>query len=287
MKYDKNLFITNVYYLAKQRDVKIRELESGCGVSAGYFARLRQEKKNAAPGADFLLAVADLLSVSVDALLTFDFSEASDAETALHHYMEKLVRETQSHQLSWQEDAFGYLDNLVINKDGKTPHPLFDTIPDSSGRESLPFYLSRFRQEMKALVPLETYGCVFPGGLTLYLVKVWNSGDNPAFPGDWTELELLMTGPGKYDSMPFCHTDHEKRTRLEPDLKRLFSVVRDAVQLPHLTPEARVYIDNYLSATPVIPGDSPVVISSEAAGEVEKSPRPQASSSVKGKKHGK
>ena len=247
MKYDKSLFIANVYYLAKQRDVKIKALESGCGVSAGYFARLRQEKKNAAPGADFLLAVADQLSVSVDALLTFDFSEASESETALHHYMEKLIRETLSHQLSWQEDAFGYLDNLIISKDGKTPHPLFDTIPDSSGRESLPFYLSRFRQEMKALVPLETYGCVFPGGLTLYLVKVWNSGDNPACPGDWTELELLMTGPGKYDSMPFCHTNHEKRTRLDPDLKRLFSVVRDAVLLPHLTPEARTYIDSYLS----------------------------------------
>ncbi len=247
MKYDKVRFITNVYALAKQQGLKIRDLESGCGVSAGYFARLRQEKKNAAPGADFLLAAADQLSVTVDSLLTFDFSEASESETKLHEYLEKLIRETVSHRLVWQEDAFGYLDNLIISKDGKTPHPLFDTLPDESGRESFPFYFSRFRQERRDLIPVETYGCVFPGGLTLYLVKIWNTGDDPASPGDWTELELLMTGPGKYDSMPFCHTDHEKRTRLEPDLKKLFSVVRDAVRLPHLTPEARAYIDGYLS----------------------------------------
>jgi len=246
MKYDKKRFITNVYALAKQQGMKIRDLESGCGVCAGYFARLRQEKKNAAPGADFLLAVAEQLSVSVDSLLTFDFSEATGAETKLHEYLEKLIRETESHQLVWQEDSFGYLDNLLINKDGTTPHPLFDTLPDQTGRESLPFYLSRFR-DLKGLVPVNTYGCVFPGGLTLYMVKVWNTGDDPSSPGDWTELELLMTGPGKYDSMPFCHTDHEKGTRLEPDMKKLFSVVSDAVRLPHLTPKAMAYIDSYLS----------------------------------------
>ena len=57
---------------------------------------------------------------------------------------------------------------------------------------------------------------------------------------------MLVDILGKYNSMPFCHTDHEKQTRLEPDLKRLFSVVSDAVSLPHLTQEALSYIDSYL-----------------------------------------
>jgi transcriptional regulator with XRE-family HTH domain len=245
VKYDKNLFISNVYYLAKQRGVKIRDLESGCGVSVGYLARLRQEKKNTAPGADFLLAAAATLSVSLDALLTFDFSAATESESMLHDYLEKLIRETESQQLVWREDGFGYLDTLPVNPDGTTPHPLFDTLPDDAGTESVPFYFSRFR-DLRGLIPVHTYGCVFPEGRTLYLVEVWNTGDDPSSPEDWTELELLMTGPGKYDSMPFCHTDHEKQTRLEPDLKRLFSVVSDAVSLPHLTQEALSYIDSYL-----------------------------------------
>lgn len=246
MRYEKKRFIDNVYFIARQRGIKIGELESCCGVSSGYFARLRQEKKNSAPGADFLLAVADQLSVSVDALLTFDFAEASESEQKLHDYIEKLCRQTRSHHLVWQEDPGGSLHNLPINPDGSTPHPLYLTIPGNSGRESLPFYNSRFRN-IRSLIPLSVYGCVFPGGLTLYLVNVWNTGDDPASPGDWTELELLMTGPGRYDFMPFCHTDHEKKTRLEPDLNRLFSVVRDAVSLPHLTPEAVTYITDYLS----------------------------------------
>lgn len=50
MVYDKNRFINNVYELAKQQKLKIGELETACGVSVGYFARLRQGDKNAAPG---------------------------------------------------------------------------------------------------------------------------------------------------------------------------------------------------------------------------------------------
>lgn len=284
MKYDKTRFISNVYSLAKQREVKIRDLEAGSGVSVGYLARLRQEKKNAAPGADFLLSVASLLSVSVDALLTFDFSEASESEAALHNFLEKLIRETLSHQLEWREDTAGYLDNLPVNKDGTTPHPLFDTVPDQAGTVSLPFYFSRFR-DIRDLVPVNTYGCVFPGGKTLYLVRVWNTGDDPSSPGDWTELELLMTGPGKYESMPFCHTDHERSTRLEPDLKRLFSAVTDAVTLPHLTPEARAYIDSYLSDTgSIVPDVSPC---HPEQNEGSGSSRNDGAVKSRGKKHGK
>ena len=75
MEYYKNVFVDNVYALAKARGMKIKDLESGCGVSLGYFARLRQGEKNIAPGADLLMAVADRLSVSVDALLTSFYAQ--------------------------------------------------------------------------------------------------------------------------------------------------------------------------------------------------------------------
>ena len=96
MEYSKTLFINNVYALAKDRKLKIRDLETGCGVSVGYFSRLRQGENNAAPGADSLLAAADMLSVSVDALLTFDFSRATESEVEVLHYIEKLLHETQA-----------------------------------------------------------------------------------------------------------------------------------------------------------------------------------------------
>ena len=49
MIYDKNIFVNNVYMLAKQHDLKIKDLETGCGVSVGYLSRLRQGEKNSVP----------------------------------------------------------------------------------------------------------------------------------------------------------------------------------------------------------------------------------------------
>lgn len=114
MGYDKNRFINNIYDLAKKQQLKIGELESACGVSIGYLARLRQGENNASPGAEFLMAVADQLSVSVDGLLSVDFTKATDSEVKLLKYMEKLIRETESRKLIWQEDFMAYLDSFLL-----------------------------------------------------------------------------------------------------------------------------------------------------------------------------
>ena len=245
MEYSKALLIGNVYALAKDRKLKIKDLESGCGVSVGYFSRLRQGENNVAPGADFLLALADRLSVSVDALLTFDFSRATGSEAEVLHFLEKLLRETQIRKRDWQEDYGGYLDTVPVSLDGSTPHPLFMAVQDPDGA-SVVRYHTMFHANLWGLVPVKTYGTSFPGSRTLYLVQVWNTGDDPASPGDWTELELVMTGPGIYDPIPLCHTSHERAGRLDTAMLRLFDAVEDAAVLPVLTPEAREIISEYL-----------------------------------------
>lgn len=246
MGYDKNRFINNIYDLAKKQQLKIGELESACGVSIGYLARLRQGENNASPGAEFLMAVADQLSVSVDGLLSVDFTKATDSEVKLLKYMEKLIRETESRKLIWQEDFMAYLDSLSVNPNGTTPHPLYTTVP--TGRiESAPSYHSMFHPDITDLNPVGVYGCVFPGGRTLYLVEIWNNGDNPASPEDWTELELVMTGKGILDPVAFAHTNHEKPGIVDETLEHLYSVVKDAAAHPQLTPEACAIIDEYLS----------------------------------------
>ena len=40
---DQALCINNLYTLSKQKNMKIRALETSCGVSVGYLARLRQD----------------------------------------------------------------------------------------------------------------------------------------------------------------------------------------------------------------------------------------------------
>ena len=245
MVYDKNIFVNNVYALARQQDLKIKDLETGCGVSVGYLSRLRQGEKNIAPGADFLLAVSERLSVSVDMLLTSEISEATESENEMLLYIDKLTRETRSRKLAWQEDFGGYLETAPVNPDGTSPHPLLSVVQKNDCDPQI-YYHTMFHPGLFDLVPVKVYGCIFPNQRTLYLVQVWNTGDNPESPGDWTELDLVMTGPDFADPVPLGHTNHERTGRLDIPMLRLLEAVEDAAVLPMLTSEGREIIRDYL-----------------------------------------
>lgn len=52
--FDKRLFISNIYQLAKERSVKIGDLEKKAGVSVGYLSRINKEDSNTVPTIDFV-----------------------------------------------------------------------------------------------------------------------------------------------------------------------------------------------------------------------------------------
>ncbi len=245
--YNKERFVDNVYALAKRNHLQIGKLESSCGVSTGYLARLRKGSNNISPGAEFLLTVASFLSVQVDALLTLDLSHAATVELELLEYLTKLIRDTESCSLRWQEDYFSYPEALPVNQDGTTPHPLYRSVYDAEGNpRGIIHYYSVFHPLQGNLLPQKTYGCIFPGNRTLYLVRVVNAGRFPEDPEEWTELELVMTGAGIYDPIPLAHTDHKKTSRLDRPLQLLFDAAEDSASLPMMTPEARTIISDFL-----------------------------------------
>ena len=259
MNYEKNRFINNIYVLAKRKKLKIGELETSCGVSVGYFARLRQGGEKATPNADLLTAFADRLSVSLDALVAFDFTQLTESEQKLLNYIEKLRFETDKRKLAWRRDTAGSGSSVPLNPDGTPDHPLFinmdgllsaeeiaeDELPESVSLSET-VYRSVFRPDLDGLVPLEMYRCAFPGKKVLYLAAVANPGS--VVPGlvKWTELELVMTIPGHSEPIPFAHTDHEEPGCLDRALVSLFNAVKDVIDLPALDPEAEAIIDDYL-----------------------------------------
>lgn len=257
MKYEKARFVNNIYELAKRQKLKIGDLEANCGVSNGYLARLRQGENNAAPGADILMNIADQLSVSVDALLSFDFANSTGAEQKLLIYIDRLLRDTEARKLIWQRDPAPL--SVPVNPDGSPAHHLFvgkagflseeemaeDGLPDTVMLSEM-VYRSVFHPDLDDLCPSEIYRCSFPGKKALYLVSVAEPGPVVPGPAHWAELELVMTVPGQPDPIPFVHTDHDWPGCLDQTLTRLFSAVQDAVAHPHLSPEASAFIDDYL-----------------------------------------
>ena len=246
MDYDKLRFIDNVYALAPKRGLKIKEVEDACGVSIGYFARLRLGKKGTAPGADFLLKVADKLSVSVDSLLCYDFSSGSDSEQLLLNYIEKLIDKTQNGSMFWQEDPVVASDSILYKLDGIPTHPLFNAVQLENGKNAA-FYNSPFHPFSTDLVPLIAYGCPFPDDRTLYLVQVTNRTDDSSDAlCDWIELELVMAGEDLASPIPLCHIDHNKPAYLDNLMFRLLSTIEDKINIPLLTPEALDVINDFL-----------------------------------------
>ena len=259
MNYDKNRFINNIYALAKRQKLKIGELESACGVSVGYFARLRQGGESAGPGAELLAAFADRLSVSLDALLSFDFTQLTESEQNLMNYMVKLRYDTETRCLSWQRDRAGSGAPIPLNPDGTSAHPLFIhkeglLSAEEMAEDELPagvmlsesVYRSVFRPDLDGLVPLKIYRCAFPGKRMLYLVEVAKPGQAVPGPADWTELELVMSVPELPEPLTFAHTDHETPGMLDKALVSLFLSVKNAVDSPALSPVASAIINDYL-----------------------------------------
>lgn len=107
-KYDFNveIFINNVDYFCEKRNIKTSVLEQMCGVSAGYFSRIRAKQGQKIPKMDVALAVAANLKVPLEFLAWVDFSNAVDeTEQRLSEYIMELVKNTNQKSIRWENIA--------------------------------------------------------------------------------------------------------------------------------------------------------------------------------------
>ena len=100
--FDKKLCMDNIYAIAKDKGIRIGELEKVAGLSAGYLSKLSKEGNTAVPGIESLSLIAQTLGVSIDALLSVDYKELNDDEKYLAAFIEKLIRGTESNMLAWE-----------------------------------------------------------------------------------------------------------------------------------------------------------------------------------------
>ena len=75
--FDKKRCLSNVYFLTKQKGLRLGDVETGAGVSLGYFSRLNKVDSSNNPSIEVLVSVADNLGITLDALCGFDFSSAT------------------------------------------------------------------------------------------------------------------------------------------------------------------------------------------------------------------
>lgn len=101
-EFNAELFYRNLRFLTKKNKIKMSELETECGISQGYLAKLTKINKPN-PSIELIISIANYLKISVDDLLYWDFEKEYE-NTALEKvkkFIIKLINETASNRISW------------------------------------------------------------------------------------------------------------------------------------------------------------------------------------------
>ncbi len=71
--HDASLFVKNVQFCAKERGMKIGELERSVGVRTGYLSRWSSGRQTSAPTLDIACRLADAVGENLENLVTVDY----------------------------------------------------------------------------------------------------------------------------------------------------------------------------------------------------------------------
>ena len=249
MNADRDLCINNLYILAKKKGLRICDLETSCGVSVGYLARLRKDKNNSLPGADFLVRAASLLETSVDSLLFFDYHLATDTEIYLHLFVSRLTLDSLSEKLVWQLDPACVPSPVEADSAADLPdHPLLSFDPRlMEQRIYKEIFLSPFHPMAYDLQPRAAYRAPISEDSLVLLVRV-ASPQSDQQPDAEEEVELFLYNTKAKALSPLCCADGRHSGVLDHALSTLAQVVSESVQRTKLDHFAVSAIDAYMNA---------------------------------------
>lgn len=121
--FNKERFLDNAFSLAKAKGIKINDVESAIGVSAGYLSKLRYDESRKNINADMMFAIAEYFSVSVDYLNNAECGGLNNDEITMVALFEKFKMDTNNGVCKWErepeammKDQRGHIANALIRK---------------------------------------------------------------------------------------------------------------------------------------------------------------------------
>ena len=238
--FDKKRCLANIYYLAKEKNIKIGDLESAAGVSAGYLSRINKEESETNPSVELLIAVAESLSVSLDALINYEFERQTPTEVFLLKFIEKLTYDTVHRDHPWRKEAASYLADLSCDENGNVDHPLFSIYDPQDNAYSYLRYVSRF-EDVPGSGDIEVIDDCFntdlPNGSRVYLMRVIHTTTKQ----NGYELYLVDHGTPS----PLC--DDKVPGGFAEALANLYSAAAESCQHIRINANTRAIIDAYMT----------------------------------------
>ena len=129
MEFDKTIFMNNITYLLKRRNIKIGDLENKIGVSKGYISRINKKSDGVAAGVDIVYKIALALEVSVDVLISVDLQTVDDNEVYLLNLLKSFQKKTENREVFWNKIDLRTIGSMLAGKE-YTDIPMLHTHPD-------------------------------------------------------------------------------------------------------------------------------------------------------------
>lgn len=100
--FDNRFLISNIAFLAKKSNLRIGEIESMLGLSAGYISRTAKENSAKKLSIDVVWKIAHLFEVDIRDLLETDLQIPDSNSDLAAKFLEKVYHETESGLIEWQ-----------------------------------------------------------------------------------------------------------------------------------------------------------------------------------------
>ena len=249
---DRDRCIANLYALSKRKGILIRTLETSCGVSVGYLAHLRQDKRKPFPSFDFLLHAAAMLETTVDSLIYFDFQLSTETDRYLHAFINKLILNTLSEKLCWDLDHDCMPDPSILDKIVFPDHPLLslDAHLLQEGK-SKQLYLSSFHPAVYNFLPRAAWRASLPDNTVIFLTCVSQEDLSAEKNTKLRETEMYLYNTEKKALSPLCHSNPAHPGMLDRDLACLCETVSESLHRTSLDLFAVSAIDAYMKEDPL------------------------------------
>ncbi|MCD7785709.1 MAG: helix-turn-helix domain-containing protein [Oscillospiraceae bacterium] len=101
-EFNRQKLFENVSAIIQDRGLKIGDVESAVGISAGYLSRLSKKDSDASISVDLVCKLSHFFGVSVDALLEGDFSVATNNTKYFESFLDRLRNAVDSGHQEWE-----------------------------------------------------------------------------------------------------------------------------------------------------------------------------------------
>ncbi len=241
--FDRKICVSNIYFLTKALGKKLGDVEIAAGVSPGYFSRFNREESTGNPSVEVLASVSDQLGVTLDALMSRDYSVMSESEKYVMRFLDKLIMKSNSGDTVWERDTKSYIESLGANQDGYAIHPLFENRFDEYTGGWRCCYNSLFFPGYSYHVVGDCFRLCIDERQTFYLMKV-EPIETPEAPFDDDKYELYLVKKGRPETI-CCSCIYGNCVFAHP-LKKLYEAAILSSRHVKLSKNVRNAIDSFM-----------------------------------------